>query len=82
MNGNTFQLEDKFDEFMRECYSDVKQHDTQYRESRRIFHAGATVLYFQLLKLTEYTEDEAVASMTELRKQLDTFFDRVGEDKD
>jgi hypothetical protein len=83
MNGqNEFQLEDKFDEFMRACYADVVAHSTQYRESRRIFHAGATVVYFQLLALTALSDDEGVARMEDLRKQLDTFFDMAGEDKD
>ena len=79
---NAFQLEDKFDEFMRQCFPDVEQLDRQYRESRRVFHAGATVVYFQLLALAERPEDEAVAGLDELRKQIEDFFDKAGEDKD
>lgn len=77
-----FELEDKFDEFMRQCFPDVEQLDTQWRESRRVFHAGATVVLFRLLALTELRDHEALAGIDELRKQIESFFDKAGEDKD
>lgn len=79
---NAFQLEDKFNEFMRQCLPDVGQLDTQYRECRRVFHAGATIVFFRLMALTERPYIEAVAGVDDLRKQIEDFFDKAGEDKD
>ena len=47
-----------------------------------MFHAGATVVYFRLLALTNYPDAQAIAGMNELQKQIEDFFDKAGEDKD
>lgn len=72
-----FDLDDKFQEFMQKVYPTVREHDDQYKESKRVFVAGVTCLYYHLtLGLTELPDSEAEQELESIHQQIDEFFVR------
>jgi hypothetical protein len=79
----TLDLDDEFESYMRKVNPTVPEHSTQYRESRRVFHAGAFVVFTYITyHVASLSEDEGVVLLAELEKHLHAFRDRVEQDKD
>jgi hypothetical protein len=77
-----FDVDDAFEDFMRAVNPEVAQYSVQYRESRRAFFAGAAVIYYHLLSLSECSDKVAMARMRQIDDQLMNFKTRLVEDKD
>lgn len=61
----------EFENFMRKVYPTVPEDSTQYRESRVVFVAGATSLYFHCTgAITNMTEADAMQELEDIRNQL------------
>lgn len=76
-------LDDAFEDLMRRAYPDVQTTDVQYRESRRVFYAGAAAVFFYTLELTALSDDEAEIRLGNLQKQIEEFYKiRVAHDND
>lgn len=76
-------LDDAFEALMREAAPHVGAYTVQYRESRRMFYAGAAAVFFHALELTNLPEDQAEEHLSGLQKQIEEFFkERVAKDKD
>ena len=76
-------LDDAFEELMRNAYPDIKEHSIQYRESRRIFFGGAATIFFHAMELTRLSDDEAEDGLSMIQKQLEEFYHlRLAQDKD
>lgn len=82
-DSTAFDLDDAFEDLMRRVNPDVPQHGIQYKESRRMFYAGAAAVFFRTLELTALEDDKAEEQLANLQKQLEEFFkDRVAHEKD
>lgn len=78
-----FDLDDEFETMMRKLYSEVKEYSNQYRESRRIFFAGALCTFLRSIDLAARSDDDAAAGMADLNQQIMAFFEgRVAKDRD
>lgn len=76
-------LDDAFEEFMRKTNPSVEQHSVQFRECRRAFYAGVTVLYFhQTGAMLDASEARAVAELESIGMQLAEFKLRVASERD
>ena len=76
-------LDDAFEDLMRSANPDVPAHSIQYRESRRMFYAGAATIFYHTLELTTLSEDRAEEQLSNLQKQIEEFYkDRLAHDKD
>lgn len=75
-----YDVDDAFEEFMRKCFPLVKETTTQYRESRRIFYAGVTSVYYALVgDITKLPDTDAEKQLGLIDDQLVEFFKkRVG----
>jgi hypothetical protein len=75
-----FDLDDEFEEFMRKVNATVPQYSGQYKESRRVFMAGAGAMFiFCTFELAKLPDEEGVAALEKLRRELNEFFyKRVG----
>ena len=78
-----FDLDDTFEEMMRRAYHDVAEHSVQYRESRRIFYAGAAAVFFHTIGLANLSDEQGEEQLSALQKQIEDFYHhRLGQDKD
>jgi hypothetical protein len=76
-------LDDEFEELMRKSQPGVPIYTTQYRESRRVFYAGAAAMFLGTMRLATLPDDQAEEGMSDLQKQLEAFFhDRLPNDRD
>jgi hypothetical protein len=86
MNGHPFtDLDDAFDDFMRNTNPGVPEYSLQYKESRRCFFAGAVVMFYMTLNAARASlgdMDKGVSEIDRVKKQLDDFADRVKGDFD
>jgi hypothetical protein len=80
----TLDIDDEFEDYMRKLQPQVQPHDAQYKESRRVFYAGAAVIYYHLVnKLPELNDEDEVAQELQcLGDQLKDFYTRVRDLKD
>ena len=71
-------LDDAFDAYMRKVNATIPQHSAQYKESRRVFFAGAALMYYHMIEVSDsLTEAAAMAHLADLGDQLKDFYDRV-----
>ena len=77
-------IDDAFDDYMRNTNPDVPQYSSQYKESRRCFFAGALVMFTATLNAARasITEIEGVRELEKLQRQLHEFSERVKDEKD
>jgi hypothetical protein len=75
-----FDLDDEFEEFMQKVNPTVDPTSVQYKESRRVFMAGAGAMFiFCTFELANLPEADGVAALERLRRELNEFFyKRVG----
>jgi len=76
----SFDIDDEFQRFMLKCFPNVKEHEVQYKESRRIFSAGAAVMFMHVTgELAQLPEETALEELKKLDAQFEDFFKkRVG----
>lgn len=83
MSFEPLDIDDAFDAFMRKVYPGVPETSEQYRESRRIWFAGMSILFLHIMVASTLPGKKAEAELTNLRTQLTSFSkDRVAGDKD
>jgi hypothetical protein len=75
-------LDDAFDDFMRKVNPAVQKHEEQYRESRRVFFAGAAVLFFRMVDLATVPDADGFAELDNIKRQLEAFNTLVEGDRD
>lgn len=75
-----FDLDDEFEKFMRTANPRVPETSMQYKESRRVFVAGAAAMFlFTTNELTTLNDDDAFKQLEKIKAQLEEFFKkRVG----
>jgi len=80
MKFRRFDLDDEFENFMRRVFPAVKEHEIQYKESRRVFTAGAAVMFMHITgEIPQLSEDHAMEELKKLDDQFSDFFKkRVG----
>lgn len=76
------EIEDEFEDYMRKTNPRLPAHSTQYRESRRVFFAGAASMFAFLCSLTQLPDEEGIRRLETMRGQLKEFAKRVGEERD
>lgn len=75
-------LDDAFDDFMRNCYPGIKETSAQYRESRRVFFSALHLMYWHQLLIAdrankkEITDQEMLDELKRLKGQLVEFYER------
>lgn len=76
----SFDLDDEFEHFMRKVFPMVRETETQYKESRRVFVAGCAAMYSHLVnELTILPEDEALKELEKISEQIQEFMKkRIG----
>jgi hypothetical protein len=86
MTAEKFQpidLDDEFEAFMRKVNPQVRQHEAQYKESRRVWFAACAALFHHMAnKVTEISDDEGVKEYENVTQQLQEFMLRVKEGRD
>jgi hypothetical protein len=79
----SFDLEDEFDNYMRQVAPSVQQHEVQYRESRRAFIAGARRLYLHMTRdVVQLSDSDAEKELQRLDKEMRAHWKLACEDKD
>lgn len=75
-----FDLDDEFEEFMRKVFPMVRETETQYKESRRVFVAGcAAMFFFWVRDVARVSDEEGVEALKKVQDQLDEFMrKRIG----
>jgi hypothetical protein len=82
MSFESLDLDDAFENYMRKVNPTVEQHEAQFKESRRVWFAGAAVMHFHLIAMTMLSDDDGLKELMQLEKQLMEFKQRVSEGRD
>lgn len=83
MSVELFDLDDAFDDYMRRVAPSVREHEVQYRESRRAFVAGARRLFvYMTQEVVTLSDDDAEKELLRLDKEMNVYWKRACEDKD
>jgi hypothetical protein len=75
-----FDIDDQFENFMRMANPRVRETDSQYKESRRVFYAGcAAIFYFLTNEVTTLSDEDGFKQLDQIKTQLEHFAQkRVG----
>ena len=75
-----FDIDDEFEAFMRKCAPEVPETSVQYKESRRVFSAGAAVMFLYITReLPLFSDESGVEELQKLQAQFDEmFYKRIG----
>ena len=72
-----FDIDDSFEEFMRKANPLVRETSSQYKESRRVFWAGAAATFlFMTRQVPTVSEDEGVKLLEKLKREIEDFVRR------
>ena len=70
-----YDIDDRFEDFMRKIYPTVKETDRQWIECRRVFLAGVTSLYYAFVhEITLMSDEEGQQQLAHIEAQLKDYF--------
>lgn len=76
-------LDDAFEDYMRRVQPTTPQHALQYKESRRVWFAAASVVFDHIsLEITQLSDEDAFKQLQLLGAQFEAFIKRVKEHRD